>query len=155
MEQNLLRSYLATVYEFSTASGLIRASSDGDVGADPSSLPDLLQRPFAVLTAYNPRSMLLPRKVNEQRHQVMRDLLVLGVYRVEACVGYEEDPEGTWREPSWVVHGMDRDEAIAFGRVFRQNTIVVCRDARPELIVTDPTCEDLGKTYVGSWRLRA
>jgi hypothetical protein len=99
--------------------------------------------------------MLLPRKVNEQRHQVMRDLLVLGVYRVEACVGYDEDPEGTWREPSWIVHGIDRDEAISFGRVFRQNTIVVCKGGRPELIVTDPTCDDLGKTYVGSWRLRA
>jgi hypothetical protein len=155
MDQNLLRSYLATVYEFSTASGLIRVSFDGDVGTDSTSLPELLQRPFAVLTAYNPRSMLLPRKVNEQRQQVMRDLLVLGVYRVEGCVGYEEDPDGTWREPSWIVHGMDRDEAIAFGRVFRQNTVVVCRDAHPELIVTDPTCDDLGKTYVGSWRVRA
>jgi hypothetical protein len=80
--------------------------------------------------AYNPRSMLLPRKVNEQRHQVMRDLLILGVYRVEACVGYEEDPEGTWREPSWLVHGMDREEAIAFGRVFRQNAVLTCRGAQ-------------------------
>lgn len=155
MDQNLLRSYLATVYEFSTPSGPLRVSLNGDVVADPSTLPDLLQKPFAVLTGYNPRSMLLPRKVNEQRHQVMRDLLVLGVYRVEACVGYEEDPEGTWREPSWIVHGMARDEAIAFGRVFRQNTIVVSNGERPELIVTDPTCDDLGKTYTGNWRLRA
>ncbi|HZU85241.1 MAG TPA: DUF3293 domain-containing protein [Polyangiaceae bacterium] len=153
MDQNLLRSYLATVYELPGTSGPIRVSLDGDA-VDPGGLPDVLQRPFAVLTAYNPRSMLLPRRVNEQRHQVMRDLLVLGVYRVEACVGYEEDPEGTWREPSWIVHGMDRDEAIAFGRVFRQNTIVYCRAGRPELVVTDPTCDDLGKTYVGYWRLR-
>jgi hypothetical protein len=154
MDQNLLRSYLATVYEFSTPAGPLRASLDGDVVADTSGLPELLQKQFALLTGYNPRSMLLPRKVNEQRHQVMRDLLILGVYRVESCIGYEEDPEGTWREPSWVVHGMDRDEAIAFGRVFRQNTVVVCRNARPELIVTDPTCDDLGKTHVASWRLR-
>jgi uncharacterized protein DUF3293 len=154
MDQNLLRSYLATVYEFSVPAGLIRASMDGDGLADPSTLPEFLQKPFAVLTGYNPRSMLLPRKVNEQRHQVMRDLLVLGVYRVEGCVGYEDDPEGTWREPSWVVHGMDREEATGFGRVFRQNTVVMCRDGRPELIVTDPTCDDLGKTFVGSWRLR-
>ncbi|MGA7120307.1 MAG: DUF3293 domain-containing protein [Polyangiaceae bacterium] len=155
MDQNLLRSYLATVYEFSTSAGPIRVSLDGDPIADSPGLPELLLKPFAVLTAYNPRSMLLPRKVNEQRHQVMRDLLVLGVYRVEACVGYEDDPEGTWREPSWVVHGMDRDEAVSFGRVFRQNAIVVCGGGRPELIVTDPTCDDLGKSFVGTWRLRA
>ena len=89
--------------------------------------------------------MLLPRKVNEARHQVMRDLLILGVYRVEPCVGYDEDPEGTWREPSWMVHGMDRDEAIAFGRVFRQNSVLVCNKARPEIVVTDPTCDEVGR----------
>jgi Protein of unknown function (DUF3293) len=154
MDPNLLRSYLATVYEFPTPAGPVRASLDGDVLLEPSTLPDLLQRSFAVVTAYNPRSMLLPRKVNEQRHLVMRDLLVLGVYRVEACVGYEEDPEGTWREPSWLVHGIDRDEAIAFGRVFRQNAILLCKNARPEIIVTDPTCDELGKSYTGHRRLR-
>ncbi len=154
MDQSLLRTYLSTVYEFPTPSGPVRASLDGDIVSDPSSLPELLRRPFAVVTGYNPRSMLLPRKVNEQRHQVMRDLLVLGVYRVEACVGYEDDPEGTWREPSWLVHGMDRAEAMAFGRVFRQNTIVMCEDGRPVLVVTDPTCDDLGKTFVGNWRVR-
>ena len=155
MDQNLLRSYLATVYELPTPSGPLRVSLDGDIVADPTALPELLQRPMAILTAYNPRSMLLPRKVNEARHQVMRDLLILGVYRVEGCVGYEEDPEGTWREPSWLVHGMDREEAVAFGRVFRQNTVVMGRASRPEIIVTDPTCDDVGRTYVGNWRVRS
>jgi hypothetical protein len=154
MDQNLLRSYLATVYELPTPNGPLRVSLDGDVVTDAAALPELLQRSFAVLTAYNPRSMLLPRKVNEARHQVMRDMLVLGVYRVEACVGFEEDPEGTWREPSWLVHGMDRDEALSFGRVFRQNTVLVCHNARPELVVTDPTCDDLGKSFFGNWRVR-
>jgi hypothetical protein len=155
MDQNLLRSYLATVYELPTANGPVRASLDGDVVNDPSSLPELLTRPFAILTAYNPRSMLLPRKVNDGRHLVLRDLLILGCYRVEACVGYEEDPEGTFREPSWLVHGMDRDEAIACGRVFRQNTVIMCRNGRPEIIVTDPTFDDVGKAIVGNWRVRA
>jgi hypothetical protein len=155
MDQNLLRSYLATVYEFPTPTGPLRVSLDGDIVADSTTLPELLQKSFTVLTAYNPRSMLLPRKVNEQRQQVMRDLVILGVYRVETCVGYEEDPEGTWREPAWIVHGMDREEAIAFGRVFRQNTVVVCRNARPEVVVTDPTCDDVGRTFVGNWRIRS
>lgn len=154
MDQNLLRSYLATVYEFGTPNGPLRASIDGDVVNDASTLPELLVKPFAVLTAYNPRSMLLPRKVNDQRHIVLRDLLVLGCYRVEACVSYEEDPDSTWREPSWLVHGMDRDEAVAFGRVFRQNAVLFCRNGRPELIVTDPTFDDVGKTVTANWRVR-
>ncbi len=154
MDQSLVRSYLSAVYEFPTAQGLVRASLDGDIVSDPSTLPELLTRSFAVLTAYNPRSMLLPRKVNEGRHLVLRDLLILGCYRVEQCVGFEEDPESSWREPAWLVHGMDREEAVAFGRVFRQNTVLFCRNARPELIVTDPTFEDVSKTIIGNWRVR-
>src|SRR5690606_24071502 len=78
MDQTLLRSYLATVYEFPTESGVVRASLDGEMVKDESALPPLLRTQFAILTAYNPRSMLLPRRVNDGRHQVMRDLLILG-----------------------------------------------------------------------------
>ena len=124
MDQALLRSYLATIYELPTPSGALRVSLDGEIVQDMSALPDLLARRFALLTAYNPRSMLLPRKVNEQRHHVLRDLLIIGGYRVEPAVGYEADADSVWREPAWLVHRMDRDEAVAFGRVFRQNTIV-------------------------------
>lgn len=154
MDQKLLRSYLATVYELPTASGSIRVSLDGEAVADEAELPELLRTQFAILTAYNPRSMLLPRRVNEQRHQVMRDLLVLGVYRVEHCVGFDDEPEASWREPAWLVHGIDKEEAINFGRTFRQNTIVVCDAARPELIVTDPTCDEIGRVFPGNWRVR-
>jgi hypothetical protein len=154
MDPTLLRDYLTTVYELPSLNGPVRASLDGDIVTDPSTLPEVLTRPFCVVTAYNPRSMLLPRKVNDARHLVLRDLLILGCYRVEACVGYEEEPEGTWREPSWLVHDIDRDEAIAFGRVFRQNAILLCQSSRPEIVVTDPTCDEIGKTYSGHWRVR-
>jgi hypothetical protein len=154
VDQNLLRSYLGSTYELPTDAGVIRVSLDGDATKDPATLPDLLRQRFAILTAYNPRSMLLPRRINEGRHHVMRDLLILGCYRVEQCVGYDEEPEGAWREPSWLVHGIERDEAIIFGRTFRQNTILYCRQGRPELVVTDPTCDEVGKTFPGNWRIR-
>lgn len=154
MDQNLLRAYLSTVYELPSTDGMIRASLDGEVPKDESSLPALLQKKFALLTAYNPRSMLLPRRVNEQRHQVMRELLILGCYRVEQCVGYEDEPEVSWREPAWLVHDIDKQEAIDFDRTFRQNSIVFCENSRPELIVTDPTCDTLGHKYPGNWRVR-
>ena len=155
MDQNLLRAYFATVYELPTDVEVIRVSIDGDLVRDQSALPELLQANFAIITAYNPRSMLLPRRVNDARHQVMRDLLVMGCYRVEHCVGFEEEPDGVWREPSWVVHGIDRDEAITFGRTFRQNAIIYAKGGRPELIITDPTCEVVGKSFQGNWRLRS
>jgi hypothetical protein len=154
MDQTLLRSYLATVYELPSESGAVRASLDGEMVKDEGALPPLLRTRFAILTAYNPRSMLLPRRVNDGRHQVMRDLLILGCYRVEACIGYDEEPDGVWREPAWIAHGIDRDESIYIGRTFRQNTIVYCQDGRPELIVTDPTCDEVGRTFTGNWRVR-
>lgn len=154
MDQALLRSYLATVYDLPTEQGIVRASMDGDAARENGGLPPLLCQTFALLTAYNPRSMLLPRRVNDARHQVMRDLLILGCYRVEHCVGYDEEPEGVWREPSWIVHGIARDEAIHFGRTFRQNTIIYSFEGQPELIVTDPTCDEIGRAFAGNWRVR-
>jgi hypothetical protein len=91
VDQNLLRSYFATVYELPHENGVLRVSLDGEIVKDVGSLPPLLRQRFAILTAYNPRSMLLPRRVNDARHQVMRDLLILGCYRVEHAVGYDED----------------------------------------------------------------
>ncbi len=50
---------------------------------------------------------------------------------------------------------MDREEAIAFGRVFRQNTVIYVDEARPYIIVTDPTADDVGRTFPGNWRVRS
>ena len=50
MDQNLLRQYLATVYDLPTGTGPLRVSLDGDVVQDLSSLPELLIRPFTLLT---------------------------------------------------------------------------------------------------------
>ncbi|HKQ69182.1 MAG TPA: DUF3293 domain-containing protein [Polyangiaceae bacterium] len=155
MDHGLLRSYFSTIYELPGPHGLVRVSLDGEIASDTSKFPEPLTQKFALLTAYNPRSMLLPRRVNEQRNQVMRDLLVLGCYRVEACVGYEEEPEGVWREPAWLVQGIDRTETVSFGRVFRQNVVVYCEAGTPNLIVTDVTLDDIGKTYPGNWHLRS
>ncbi len=52
------------------------------------------------------------------------------------------------------MHGMDREEAVAFGRVFRQNTIVFADKGKPELIVTDPTADDVGKSFGANFRVR-
>lgn len=154
MDQALLRAYQATLYELPSSAGPVRASLDGDPATDPRSLPEVLQRTFALLTAYNPRSMLLPRRVNDGRHLVLRDLLILGCYRIEPAVGSESEAESTFREPAWLVNAMDRDEAIAFGRVFRQNAIVYSTKGKPELVITDPTADDVGRSFPGTWRMR-
>jgi len=60
MDNNtLLRNYLSTVYELPTQSGPVRTSLDGDIVTDPSTLPELLTRPFAILTALQTRAHAL------------------------------------------------------------------------------------------------
>src|SRR5262249_16570052 len=147
-------SSFARLYERPAGGGLRRVSMEGELVKAGSALPPLLREPFAILTGYNPRSMLLPRRVNESRHVVMRDLLILGCYRVEHCVGYEEEPEGVWREPAWLGDGIGGDEGINFRRPFRQEPLLLFPGSRPQLIVTDPTCDPVGKTYQGNWRVR-
>ena len=88
--------------------------------------------------------MLLPRRVNEQRHHVLRDMLVLGCFRVEHCVGYDEDPEALWREPAWLVHGIDRDEAITFVRVRRTRGAAVRTGFAP-----GETCRQIRAGHLG------
>ena len=48
MDQNLLRSYMSTVYELPTDIGVIRVSLDGELTKDASKLPELLRRMFGV-----------------------------------------------------------------------------------------------------------
>jgi hypothetical protein len=57
-----------------------------------------------------------PTETDATKADTDGDGLCDGSKQLAPCIGYEEDPEGTWREPAWMVHGMDRDEAIAFGR---------------------------------------
>ena len=154
MDHGLLRSYFSTIYELPTAGGLLRVSLDGDISTDVSKLPELLLTKFGSSPPTTRARCCSRERVNESRNQVMRDLLVLGCHRVEQCVGYEEEPEGVWREPAWLAMGIDREEAISFGRVFRQNVIVYCEAGRPSLVVTDATLEDIGRPYPGNWRVR-
>ena len=61
MDPTLLRQYMSTVYELlPTSQGPLRVSLDGEIVTDIGSLPELLRTPFCVVTAHNPRSMLLP-----------------------------------------------------------------------------------------------
>ena len=68
--------------------------------------------------------------------------------------GEFEVEDSVWREPAWLVHQMDREEAIAFGRVFRQNTVIHAAMGRPAVIVTDPTADAIGRGFDGNWRVR-
>jgi hypothetical protein len=78
---------------------------------------------WALITAFNPYSQLLSELENQQRHhQLIEHLKQLQLPWLEA-VG--KDPQGIWTpEPSLLILGIERFEAIAIGQRFEQNAIV-------------------------------
>ena len=65
MDQVLLRGYYSTVYELPSRDAPLRVSLDGENTVDPGTLPELLTKRFALLTAHDAAGSLdrrlLPR----------------------------------------------------------------------------------------------
>ena len=78
---------------------------------------------WALITAYNPYSQLLSEAENWQRHQKLLDYLSSQQLTSLAALG--KDRKDIWiPEPSLLIFGLNRTEAIAIGRKFQQNAIV-------------------------------
>lgn len=107
---------------------------------EPNPLLDAFLRQFdalelAYLSAYNPRSQ---RRCDEENRAAQQRLLDrLDGY--ETFVGYGESDDGSWPpEPSVLVVGLPREQAMALGREFEQHAIVVAkRGGAPELVWLD------------------
>ena len=78
---------------------------------------------WALITAYNPYSQYLSEGENRQRHQKLLDRLSDLQLTSLAAVG--KDRKNIWTaEPSLLIFGLNRHDAIAIGREFQQNAIV-------------------------------
>ena len=75
-----------------------------------------------VITACNPRSVLLSIEENALRSgQLHRDLVAAG-YRVLPTTGFDPaNPE--WNEPGWLVEEISEPEAIRVAREWEQNAV--------------------------------
>ncbi|MGI9229358.1 MAG: DUF3293 domain-containing protein [Gammaproteobacteria bacterium] len=87
----------------------------------------------AFLTAYNPHSQCVGPDENEAAQQALQHCLQES--GLEFCQGSGDAVSGEWREPSFLVLGITREEALRLGREFGQNAVVwVERDGIPELV---------------------
>ena len=75
----------------------------------------------AVLTAYNPGSERPSWAQNEAANAKLHDVLQASYTDVWRADGFS--PDGTWREPGWLVWGMPVDVAVAVAADFRQIAI--------------------------------
>jgi hypothetical protein len=87
----------------------------------------------AFLTAANPRSSKRSPAENAQLTAALQKLIdTAGYPRYD---GEGRSPDGEWREPSFLIVGIFRENAEALGRLFSQNAIVfIERGQAPTLI---------------------
>lgn len=77
---------------------------------------------FAIITAYNPQSNLLPKEENLRRHrQLEREIQTLGLAYTPSL---STSPEGSWAEEGFAVFAIGLEEALALGRKFEQQAVV-------------------------------
>lgn len=78
---------------------------------------------WALITAANPYSQPLSARENQRRDQRLSKYLKGLQLPLIPAMG--KDPTGVWTpEPSWLILGITRPQAIAIGRKFEQNAIV-------------------------------
>ena len=87
----------------------------------------------AFITAWNPRSEQLTDEENDDRQGVL--LTDIEKIRLNYLVGYGQRED--WREYSYLVLGLDKDQATAMATRFEQNVYVwIGLAGIPELITT-------------------
>jgi Protein of unknown function (DUF3293) len=92
-----------------------------------------------IVTAYNPRSVVLPDAENAARHTQMTALLDARGY--DYALGEGRDPTGQWKaELECVVFGISVEAGLDLARAFDQNAIVfIRRGAEAELVYPEST----------------
>jgi len=89
---------------------------------------------WALITAYNPRSVRLPSAVNRQRQRRLQEICdQQGLYRLKARGG---DRAGRWDwEESCLLLGIGRLQSSALARRFGQNAILFGRKHGPAMLL--------------------
>lgn len=73
---------------------------------------------FALVSAWDPQSVVRDKSVNRDEDAELNRLLVAGGYTVRAA--FSSAPDRSWREPSWLVLDIDPDSLDALSRRFGQ-----------------------------------
>ncbi|WP_114240034.1 DUF3293 domain-containing protein [Dyella sp. C9] len=123
MDEALLAAFRRTDYRVRLAEGGW-ASIRIDQPLPPRLLSRLDGRPWAFITAWNPRSERVPRGRNRQaQHRLLAALRELGGgIAIHPALGVAED--GQWREPSLFVVGADTAHVDPLARQFGQHAYV-------------------------------
>ena len=133
LDEKLVAAYAATNYALlGEDEGLVlkigRASPEFDAILDSRGVATAV-----IVTAYNPRSVVLTEAENQARHRALTDLLRERGHDFQ--IGEGRDPLGHWKaEVECVVYGLSLEIGLEIAHAFEQNAIVfIRRGGAPEL----------------------
>jgi len=138
LDQVLIEAYCATDYVLFVENDAGLTLNIGRPSPDFDRILDLHNAETAiVVTAYNPRSVVLTAAENQARHARLTALLDERGY--DYALGEGRDPTGHWQaELECVVFGVTPEIGLEIARAFDQNAIVfVRRGGAPELLYPD------------------
>jgi len=107
----LTEKYIDTVVEISL---------DGRT-LNPDELYENWKSDFYMITAANPFSRLLSEFENNNRNQLLYNLLSPEHPEILSALG--RSPDGSWVEKGWVVKSSNQNEMVALAQKFEQNAI--------------------------------
>jgi len=135
LDQALIEAYRTTNYVLFVEDGREITLNIGVTNPEFDRVLDRRKASTAVVvTAYNPRSVVLPDSENRKRHAELTGLLE--ARGCDYALGEGRDPTGRWKaELECVVFDIAVETGLELARRFEQNAIVfVKRDQAPELV---------------------
>jgi hypothetical protein len=138
LDQQLIAAYSATDYVLFAEPGEEIVLK---IGRHNGALDRILEQRGAmaavIVTAFNPRSVVLPDDENRRRHEQFTAMLE--ARGLDYALGEGRDPTGQWKaELECVVFGISLEEGLELARAFDQNAIVfVSRGEPPRLAFPD------------------
>lgn len=103
---------------------------------------------FALLSAWDPHSVVRGQAANRAADAALHDQLSLAPYPYRAA--FSSAPDRSWREPSWLVIGMPTEALDALGRRFGQLGTLFWRRGEPVRLRMDAAAppEESGRDCV-------
>ena len=138
LDEKLIEAYRATDYVLFVGDG---RDVTLNIGRHNPDFDRVLEKRGAatavVVTAYNPRSVVLTETENRARHAGLTTLLESRGY--DYALGEGRDPTGRWKaELECIVFGISEQAGLELARAFHQNAIVfVARGGLPALVYPD------------------
>jgi len=79
----------------------------------------ILQRPFAIITAHNPKNLILNDFLNFLKNTELEGIIKTLGYEYMTSIGELFD----YKEESFIIYDIDKDEAIRIANMFDQDSI--------------------------------